>query len=140
MRQASVAADADALAEHGSGSFAAVGGRFISRGRLALRSAYWLVSLLAPQPPERPTPVTASVTRELDILGFGAIRLVAASALLVGLITIFQAAYQLAPYGAEVVSTRALACPQRARRRRASRRIRDAGSRATSIGAMIARA
>src|SRR5688572_22780365 len=47
--------------------------------------------------------------RELDGLGFGAIRLVGASALLVGLITVFQVAYQLAPYGAEVVSARALA-------------------------------
>jgi phospholipid/cholesterol/gamma-HCH transport system permease protein len=49
------------------------------------------------------------VTRELDVLGFGAIRMVVASALLVGLITVFQVAYQLAPYGAEVVSARALA-------------------------------
>jgi len=110
MRQASVAPDVDdASAQDSSPSFAPAGGRFISRGRLVLRSAYWLASLLAPQPPERPTPVTASVARELDVLGFGAIRLVAASALLVGLITIFQAAYQLAPYGAEVVSARALA-------------------------------
>ena len=110
MRQASVAPDVDdASAEDSSPSFAPLGGRFISRGRLVLRSAYWLASLLAPQPRERPTPVTASVTRELDVVGFGAIRLVAASALLVGLITIFQAAYQLAPYGAEVVSARALA-------------------------------
>ena len=110
MRQASVAPDlGDASAQDSSPSFAPLGGRFISRGRLVLRSAYWLASLLAPQPPDRPTPVTASVTRELDVLGFGAIRLVAASALLVGLITIFQAAYQLAPYGAEVVSARALA-------------------------------
>jgi phospholipid/cholesterol/gamma-HCH transport system permease protein len=83
--------------------------RFISRGRLAARTVYWLASMLAPRGPERPAPVTASVTRELDALGFGAIRLVAASALLVGLITVFQVAYQLAPYGAEVVSARALA-------------------------------
>jgi phospholipid/cholesterol/gamma-HCH transport system permease protein len=109
MRQASVATEFDASAGDASPSFVPHGGRFISRGRLALRSAYWLLSLLAPQPPERPTPVTASVTRELDMLGFGAIRLVGASALLVGLITVFQAAYQLAPYGAEVVSARALA-------------------------------
>ena len=109
MRQASVATDADLAADDSSPSLVPLGGRFISRGRLALRSAYWLASLLAPQPPERPTPVTASVTREIDVLGFGAIRLVGASALLVGLITVFQAAYQLAPYGAEVVSARALA-------------------------------
>jgi len=108
MRQASVATGIDASSANASPSFVHHGGRFISRGRLALLSAYWLLSLPAPQPPERPTPVTASVTRELDLLGFGAIRLVAASALLVGLITVFQAAYQLAPYGAEVVSARAL--------------------------------
>src|SRR4249920_2548930 len=108
MRQASLPTDVDDSADEGSPSFVPLGGRFISRGRLALRSAYWLASLLAPQPPERPAPVTASVTRELDVLGFGAIRLVAASALLVGLITVFQAAYQLSPYGAQMVSTRAL--------------------------------
>jgi len=90
-------------------SFGPVRGRFISRGRLAARSAYWLAALLAPRPLERPAPVTSGVVRELDLLGFGAIKLVAASALLVGLITVFQAAYQLAPYGAEVVSGRALA-------------------------------
>ena len=109
MRQASVTpGDADAT-EDVSPSFGIPGGRFITRGRLALRSAYWLASLLAPSASGRPTPVAASVTRELDVLGFGAIRLVAASALLVGLITVFQVAYQLAPYGAEVVSARALA-------------------------------
>ena len=36
-------------------------------------------------------------------------RLVTVSALLVGLITVFQVAYQLAPYGAELVSARAIA-------------------------------
>jgi phospholipid/cholesterol/gamma-HCH transport system permease protein len=101
--------DVDATRDDATPSLVPLGGRFISRGRLALRSAYLLASLLTPQPPERPTPVTAGVTRELDALGFGVIRLVAASALLVGLITVFQAAYQLAPYGAEVVSARALA-------------------------------
>ena len=109
MRQASVATDVDDSPDEREPSFVPLGGRFISRGRLAIRSGYWLVSLLAPQPPDRPAPVAAGVMRELDALGFGAIRLVAASALLVGLITVFQAAYQLAPYGAEVVSARALA-------------------------------
>ena len=109
MRQANVAAgDADAPDDDPSASFGIPGGRFITRGRLALRSAYWLASLLAPSASDRPTPVAASVTRELDVLGFGALRLVAASSLLVGLITVFQVAYQLAPYGAEVVSARAL--------------------------------
>jgi phospholipid/cholesterol/gamma-HCH transport system permease protein len=53
--------------------------------------------------------LAAGVMRELDVVGFGAIRLVGASAVLAGLITIFQVAYQLAPYGAEVVSARAVA-------------------------------
>jgi phospholipid/cholesterol/gamma-HCH transport system permease protein len=53
--------------------------------------------------------MTASVLRELDALGVGAVRLVAGSALLVGLITVFQVAYQLAPYGAELLSARAIA-------------------------------
>ena len=53
--------------------------------------------------------MTAGVLRELDALGVGALRLVAGSALLVGLITVFQVAYQLAPYGAELLSARAIA-------------------------------
>jgi phospholipid/cholesterol/gamma-HCH transport system permease protein len=109
MRQASVATDIEDAPNDAEAPFTPTRGRFISRGRLALRSAYWLAALLAPQPAERPAPVTAGVTREIDGLGFGAIKLVAASALLVGLITVFQVAYQLAPYGAEVVSARALA-------------------------------
>src|SRR5262249_29741829 len=109
MRQASVETDLDTLPDDASPSFLPFGGRFISRGRLALRSMYWLGSLLAPHSPERPAPVSAGVMRELDVLGFGAVRLVAASSVLVGLITVFQVAYQLAPYGAEVVSARALA-------------------------------
>ena len=59
--------------------------------------------------PDRSTPLAAGVMRELDGLGFGAIRLVGASAILAGLITVFQVAYQLEPYGAEVVSARAVA-------------------------------
>ena len=104
-----VAAESDSESTESTPGFGPVGGRFISRGRLAARSAYWLAALLAPRPLEHPAPVTSGVVRELDLLGFGAIRLVAASSLLVGLITVFQAAYQLAPYGAEVVSARALA-------------------------------
>jgi phospholipid/cholesterol/gamma-HCH transport system permease protein len=53
--------------------------------------------------------MAAGVLRELDALGVGALRLVAGSALLVGLITVFQVAYQLAPYGAELLSARAIA-------------------------------
>ena len=81
------------------------GGRFISRGRLALRSAYWLVWLAVP----RRAPVSTGVARELDALGLASIRLVAPSALLVGVIAVIQVAYQLAPWGAESVSPRAIA-------------------------------
>jgi phospholipid/cholesterol/gamma-HCH transport system permease protein len=109
MRQATVASDADFESADPVPAFSPSRGRFISRGRLAARSAYWLAVLLTPRLVERPAPVTSGVIRELDLLGFSNIRLVAASSLLVGLITIFQAAYQLAPYGAEVVSARALA-------------------------------
>ncbi len=105
MRQANVAAGAT-FASDATGDW---GGRFISRGRLALRSAYWLASLLGPRGPERPAPMTAGVLRELDVLGVGALVLVGGSALLVGLITVFQVAYQLAPYGAELLSARAIA-------------------------------
>ena len=84
-------------------------GRFITRGQLVVRSAYWLASLVTRHDPERSTPLAAGVMRELDFLGFGAIRLVGVSAILAGLITVFQVAYQLAPYGAEVVSARAVA-------------------------------
>ena len=112
MRQANVSPDASPsidAPDETSAPIVELGGRFISRGQLALRSAYWLTALVAPHPPERATPVSAGVMRELDGLGFGAIRLVGASSLLVGLITVFQVAYQLAPYGAEIVSVRAVA-------------------------------
>src|SRR5688572_12221224 len=109
MRQANVASDAAATPDAASTPIAELGGRFITRGRLALRSAYWLAWLIAPGRPDRSTPMAAGIMRELDVLGFGAIRLVAASSLLVGLITVFQVAYQLAPYGAEIVSVRAIA-------------------------------
>ena len=109
MRQANVAGDPESDAPDSAPAFGTGRGRFISRSRLAVRSAYWLAALLTSRTFERQAPVTSGVVRELDVLGFGAIRLVGASALLVGLITVFQAAYQLAPYGAEVVSGRALA-------------------------------
>jgi phospholipid/cholesterol/gamma-HCH transport system permease protein len=112
MRQANVDApttDTADAPDETSAPIVELSGRFISRGRLALRSAYWLGSLVAPHTSERATPVSAGVMRELDGLGFGALRLVGASAVLVGLITVFQVAYQLAPYGAEIVSVRAVA-------------------------------
>ena len=109
MRQASESAALPVASDARAGSERDPGGRFISRGRLALRSAYWLASFMLPQRADRPAPITAGVVREIDALGVGALRLVAASALLVGLITVFQVANQLAPYGAELVSARAIA-------------------------------
>ena len=109
MRQANVATDADLVPDEPTTPIVELDGRFMTRGRLALRSAYWLATLVIPRGRERPAPMAAEVMRELDVLGFGAIKLVGASALLAGLITVFQVAYQLAPYGAEVVSARAVA-------------------------------
>jgi phospholipid/cholesterol/gamma-HCH transport system permease protein len=76
--------------------------RFISRGRLTARALYWLGWLTF----SRRSVVTSGVEREVYVLGIGALRLVAASSLLVGLIAIFQVAAQLAPYGAEPISPR----------------------------------
>ena len=76
--------------------------RFISRGRLAARSLYWLGWLAF----SRRSVVNSGVEREVYVLGIGALRLVAVSSLLVGLIAIFQVAAQLAPYGAEPISPR----------------------------------
>jgi phospholipid/cholesterol/gamma-HCH transport system permease protein len=104
VRQANVNAPAISARERARET-----GRFITRGQLAVRSAYWLGSLITRHDPERSTPLAAGVMRELDVLGFGAIRLIGASAILAGLITVFQVAYQLAPYGAELVSARAVA-------------------------------
>lgn len=78
--------------------------RFISRWQLAARSLYWLGWIAF----SRRAVVTSGVEREVDILGLGALRLVSSASLLVGLIAIFQVAAQLAPYGAEIMSVRAL--------------------------------
>lgn len=82
-----------------------VGGRFVSRMRVAFGSLYWLGWLVG-----SPRSVLASgVARELDELGVGALRLVASSAVLVGLIAILQVAYQLKLYSAEALSAKAIA-------------------------------
>jgi phospholipid/cholesterol/gamma-HCH transport system permease protein len=96
-------------ASGGRAVVSATSGRFITRGALASRALAGLASFIPASGPRRPTPLAAGVMREIDAIGVGAIRLVVASAVLVGLITVFQVAYQLAPYGAEVVSARALA-------------------------------
>ena len=82
----------------------AAGGRFISRGRLAARALYWVGWLgVAGR-----RGVSTGFQREFEALGLGALRLVASAGVLVGLIATFQVAYQLAPFSAEVMSSRAL--------------------------------
>jgi phospholipid/cholesterol/gamma-HCH transport system permease protein len=80
------------------------GGRFLSRGRVALGSLHWLGWIIvSPR-----SVVSGGVTRELDTLGVGALRLVGSASILVGLIATFQVAYQLKQYGAESVSALAI--------------------------------
>jgi len=80
------------------------GGRFLSRGRVALGALHWLGwIIISPR-----SVVSGGVTRELDNLGVGALRLVASASILVGLIATFQVAYQLKQYGAESVSALAI--------------------------------
>jgi phospholipid/cholesterol/gamma-HCH transport system permease protein len=80
------------------------GGRFLSRGRVAVDAIRWLAWILvSPR-----SVVSGGVARELETLGVGAIRLVASASILVGLIATFQVAYQLKQYGAESVSALAI--------------------------------
>jgi phospholipid/cholesterol/gamma-HCH transport system permease protein len=79
-------------------------GRFISRGRLAASSLYWLGWIIvSPR-----AIVSAGVQREIEALGVGALRLVASASVLVGLITTFQVATQLTAFGAENMAGRAI--------------------------------
>src|SRR5690349_15257756 len=80
------------------------GGRFLSRGRIALDAIRWLGWIIvSPR-----SVVSGGVARELEALGVGAIRLVCSASILVGLIATFQVAYQLKQYGAESVSALAI--------------------------------
>ena len=80
------------------------GGRFLSRGRVALGALHWLGWIIvSPR-----SVVSGGVARELEALGVGAIRLVCSASILVGLIATFQVAYQLKQYGAESVSALAI--------------------------------
>ena len=80
------------------------GGRFLSRGRVAVDAIRWLAWIIvSPR-----SVVSGGVARELEALGVGAIRLVASASILVGLIATFQVAYQLKQYGAESVSALAI--------------------------------
>ncbi|MFN2399532.1 MAG: MlaE family ABC transporter permease [Gemmatimonadaceae bacterium] len=81
------------------------GGRFIGRGRLALAALYWVGWLAF----SRRTVAGTSIAREVDGLGVGALRLVTSSAILIGLIAVFQVAYQLSSWGAESMSIRTIA-------------------------------
>jgi phospholipid/cholesterol/gamma-HCH transport system permease protein len=81
-----------------------VGGRFMSRSQLALASLYWLAWLSV----SRRSAVGTGIEREFESLGLNALRFVAVASVLVGLIAIFQVAYQLAAYSAEVMSVRAI--------------------------------
>src|SRR5436853_287884 len=81
-----------------------LGGRFLSRGRVALGALHWLSWIIvSPR-----SVVSGGVARELDTLGVGALRLVGSASILVGLIATFQVAYQLKQYGAESVSALAI--------------------------------
>lgn len=82
----------------------AASGRFISRGRLAARTFYWLLWLVF----VRRGRVGSGIDREMEALGIGALRLVISASMLVGLIATFQIAYQLSTYSAETMSARAL--------------------------------
>jgi phospholipid/cholesterol/gamma-HCH transport system permease protein len=80
------------------------GGRFLSRGRVALGALHWLGWIvISPR-----SVVSSGVAREIEALGVGALRLVGSASILVGLIATFQVAYQLKQYGAESVSALAI--------------------------------
>lgn len=78
--------------------------RIISRRRVAFGSIYWLAWIIG-----SPRSVLSSgVLRELETIGVGAMRLVGGAALLVGVIAVFQIAYQLKIYSAEAMTPRVL--------------------------------
>src|SRR5436190_15731018 len=80
------------------------GGRFLSRGRVAIGALHWLGWIVvSPR-----SVVSGGVARELETLGVGALRLVGSASILVGLIATFQVSYQLKLYGAESVSALAI--------------------------------
>lgn len=85
-------------------AMAQAGGRFVSRGALLVAAMRWLGWLSL----SRRAVVTAGVTRELYALGIGSLRLVVGASILVGLIATFQVAYQLAPWGAQSMSVKAI--------------------------------
>ncbi len=81
------------------------GGRFISRGRLAVSALYWIAWLSV----SRRAGGATGIQREFDEIVSGALRLVLVSSVLMGLIATFQVAYQLHSWGAESISIRTIA-------------------------------
>lgn len=78
--------------------------RVISRRRVAFGSLYWLGWIIgSPR-----SVVSSGVLRELEDIGVAATRLVGGAAVLVGLIAVFQIAYQLKSYSAEAMTPRVL--------------------------------
>jgi phospholipid/cholesterol/gamma-HCH transport system permease protein len=85
-------------------SLEVAGGRFVGRTKLALGALYWLFWLGL----SRRAAVSSGVTREIETLGLGALRLVVSASILVGLIATFQVAYQLKSFGAQVLSAQTI--------------------------------
>ena len=80
------------------------GGRFVGRTKLAIGALYWVPWLAL----SRRAAVSSGVTREIETLGLGALRLVVSASVLVGLIATFQVAYQLKTFGAHVLSAQTI--------------------------------
>lgn len=78
--------------------------RVVSRRRVAFGSVYWLGWIVS----SPRSVVSSGVLRELDSIGVGAMRLVGGAAILVGVIAVFQIAYQLKIYSAESMTPRVL--------------------------------
>ena len=85
-------------------SLEVAGGRFVGRTKLALGAVYWIFWLGL----SRRAAVSSGVTREIETLGLGALRLVVSASILVGLIATFQVAYQLQTFGAQVLSAQTI--------------------------------
>lgn len=85
-------------------SLEVAGGRFVGRTKLALGALYWLAWLGL----SRRAAVSSGVSREIETLGLGALRLVVSASVLVGLIATFQVAYQLKSFGAQVLSAQTI--------------------------------
>ena len=95
LREPITVAPLDETAEHSS-ALAGLGGRFISRGRLAIRALQWRLWLAT----SRRAAATSGVMREIEAIGLDALQLVGSSSVLVGLIATFQIASQLADFSA----------------------------------------